>query len=179
MADIPRKPLPPQDYLIECISYDPVTGLMFWKDRPKSHFASDALHKWWKNLVGKPAFNSVNTSSGYLEGTLDGVRYKAHRIAFKIIYGTEPSHVDHDDRNRKNNSKLNLKGSDSEANRKNITMQCNNTSGVTGVRYDPARGKWKARLGKQELGRFDSFDAAVAARTAALSQHNYHPNHGT
>lgn len=179
MADIPRKPLPPRDYLTQCVSYDPVTGNMFWKDRPRSHFASDASYKRWKNLVGKLAFNSVNTSSGYLEGTLDGVRYKAHRIAFKIIHGTEPSHVDHDDRNRQNNAELNLKDSDAVANRKNVAMQSNNTSGVTGVRFDPVRNKWKARVGNKELGRFDSFDAAVAARTAALTQHNYHPNHGT
>lgn len=178
MADIPRKPLPPQSYLLECVNYDPLTGAMTWKARPRSHFASDALFKHWSRSVGKPAFNSVNTSSGYLEGSLDGVRYKAHRIAFKILYDAEPSHVDHDDRNRQNNAKLNLKASDSKANTKNTAKQCNNTSGVTGVRFDPIRKKWKAKIGNKELGRFDSFDLALAARQEALAAHAYHPNHG-
>lgn len=60
----------------------------------------------------------------------------------------------------------------------NTAKQCNNTSGVTGVRFDPIRKKWKAKIGNKELGRFDSFDLALAARQQALAAHAYHPNHG-
>lgn len=33
--------LPDRAYLQECFTYDPLTGTLFWKDRPRSHFNSD------------------------------------------------------------------------------------------------------------------------------------------
>lgn len=53
----------------------------------------------------------------------------------------------------------------------NKRLDARNTSGKTGVRLDEKSGKWEAKIGKDSksiwLGRFDSFEDAVAAREEA------------
>lgn len=53
----------------------------------------------------------------------------------------------------------------------NKRMDARNTSGKTGVRFHEKSGKWEAKIGKDNksiwLGRFDSFEDAVAAREEA------------
>nr|WP_325051681.1 AP2 domain-containing protein [Sinorhizobium meliloti] len=68
-------------------------------------------------------------------------------------------------------------------NMRNAKKPVTNTSGVPGVNWDKGRGKWLVRIGVGErktrnLGRFDSFDAAIAARKSAERHHGYHENHG-
>lgn len=51
------------------------------------------------------------------------------------------------------------------------TLNSNNTSGFNGVSFDKTRGKWKAYIKLQYktifLGRFDTFEKAVQARSEA------------
>lgn len=172
-------PLPPQDYLHECLRYDAGTGKLYWKERPLRHFYNEAAWKsWTSHYALKPAFYSVD-SNGYLVGRLDSIRYAAHRIIFKMLHNKEPSHIDHDDRNRQNNRELNLKASDAEKNAQNRTKRTDNKSGVTGVSYDSRDKVWRARVGHKIIGRFKEFDDAVEARAKALANSAYHPTHGT
>lgn len=53
----------------------------------------------------------------------------------------------------------------------NSGLSSNNTSGVTGVHWDKLNKKWKAQIGynykRIQLGSFDNFEDAVAARKQA------------
>jgi hypothetical protein len=63
-------------------------------------------------------------------------------------------------------------------NLKNQFMRDANTSGVTGVTWDKWGNAWKAQIGGRHLGRFDTLEAAAAARKAAESQLGYTERHG-
>lgn len=63
---------------------------------------------------------------------------------------------------------------------KNRRMFRSNTSGVCGI--SPVRGRWRARIrvnGKGiHLGYFDTREAAVGARHAAMERYGFASNHG-
>lgn len=82
---------------------------------------------------------------------------------------------DHADRDRLNNRRNNLRAVTHRVNGRNIGLRSDNTSGVMGVIWDKANGKWRAQLEQLVggcrrniyLGSFTSKDSAVAARRAA------------
>ena len=83
--------------------------------------------------------------------------------------GWAPEEVDHLDHDGTNNRWSNLRKSNNKDNSKNKPKQKSNKTGVIGVNWHKAAGKWQARAvdknGKRiDLGRFDSFDDAVLAR---------------
>jgi hypothetical protein len=67
-------------------------------------------------------------------------------------------------------------------NKRNQPMALNNTSGVTGVRWRPARGRWVAQImvGRRykHLGYFGTLAEAAAARKKAEMSYGFHVNHG-
>lgn len=105
---------------------------------------------------------------------------RAHRMVAFLWWGPpddETPHVDHRNRNRSDNSYHNLSWVSVVANMANKGIYRNNTSGVTGVRYDDTRNRWNARLivnGKLYSKNFncdrrgkndtDAFNRAVAYR---------------
>ena len=107
---------------------------------------------------------------------------KAHRVIWKMIYGTEPDQIDHDDRNRSNNRLKNLHAATVVTNQQNTKKSSNNTSGVTGVSFDRVDGKWLAAIGiggkRKTLGRFKDKEDAIKARQDAEKLYGFHPNHG-
>ena len=66
---------------------------------------------------------------------------------------------------------------------RNIKMFNTNTSGVTGVSWVKARGKWMAMISvegrNKNLGYFQSIDDAKAAREAASVRYGFSSRHGT
>lgn len=100
-----------------------------------------------------------------------------HRIAYVLMTGAWPKKMlDHRDGNGRNNKWNNLRDSDDARNQWNMRLPKNNTSGVIGVSWDRAAGKWRAMIrvhGKViHLGRFVEFDDACAARREA--EDKYH-----
>ena len=85
----------------------------------------------------------------------------------------EVDHKNHPPRNEHkiDNRKMNLAIVNRSQNQMNISIQTNNTSGVTGVDYHKASNKWRARICVNrksiDLGLFDDFDRAVDARKEA------------
>lgn len=79
--------------------------------------------------------------------------------------------TDHINHNRSDNRKQNLRAVSEKENKMNHPIYANNKSGVAGVWWDSCRKKWAASINEKGayhyLGRFDSFDDAVAARKAA------------
>ena len=78
--------------------------------------------------------------------------------------------VDHINHNKKDNRKCNLRNCMQQQNTMNNNISKNNTSGVTGVRWDKYRNKWCAQINYNKnifLGRFNTFEEAVEARKNA------------
>lgn len=133
-------------------------------------------------FAGKEAFTAT-TAQGYKAGGLLSVKYDAHRIAWLLATGEWPrDQIDHIDGDRANNRFVNLREANHAINNRNARMRTNNTSGVCGVNWDSAKGKWRATINingrKKELGRFVDISDAINARLSANQRHGYTERHG-
>ena len=79
---------PPYEYLDAAISYNPYTGDMLWKTRPREHFRTD---RGWKLTNSRFADEPVGVRYPNQQTwvSLDKVSYKADTIAH-ILMGREP-----------------------------------------------------------------------------------------
>ena len=146
------------DELRSILHYDPLTGVF--------------THR--KSAGGRMAGSVAGSLDvdGYIKiGVLKRL-YRAHRLAWLYVYGTWPKHdIDHINRNRSDNRICNLRDVTHQQNMCNAGDFSTNTSGRKGVYWDKRDSRWRARflLGDKylSLGRFKTFDEAVAARVAA------------
>ena len=181
--------LPSLDYLREAIDYCPIAGTFRWKQRPVSHFSDGAKYpaafvaqRWNAKYAGTEAGN-YNAAAGYLRICIDYVSFKAHRLAWMLGHGADPSGpIDHVDGDTRNNSLANLRVVTASQNQRNQPKRSDNKSGACGVFYQSDRKKWLAniRFGGRtiHLGRFDTFVEACAARAEADRAYGFHENHG-
>lgn len=177
------KPLPSTEELHALLLYDPETGFLTWKPRPVSMFsgihARRACAIWNARFAGKPALIHAN-DQGYLQGRINGVLYRAHRIAWKMFYGAEPDDLDHIDGDTRRNAISNLRSVCHSDNMRNIKLRADSTSGVTGVCR--CGDRWRAYISDNgrtiHLGVFPSIKEAAAARARASQSAGYHANHG-
>lgn len=107
---------------------------------------------------------------GYLVVSIDGLEYRAHRLAWLLEHGAWPVDlVDHVNGNRSDNRIVNLRSADQSQNQMNRTVTRVNVVGLKGVTL--FRGKFRATIkrdGKQKyLGLFSSAEQAHAAYVAA------------
>ena len=140
--------------------YNPVTGILTWKHDKKYRLAK----------AGEEA--GCLEVQGYRVIHYEGKIYKAHRLAYLYVYGHMPEIIDHKNRIKNDNKILNLREVTSSQNSCNRTLSTRNTSGVTGVSWNPqSGGRWAVRIsvgGKRKfLGYFDDFDVAVKTRLDA------------
>lgn len=153
------KEMPPVELLRELFYYNPETGEVRWKTRPK---------RAPKDIVGSIA--GTITTTGRRQVRVNGRYYQVHRIAY-IIYNGEVlqphEEIDHINRNPLDNRITNLRKVDRSGNLHNRGLLRTNRSGVTGVCYDNERGKWLAHFRKKHLGRYNTLEEAVAARKQA------------
>lgn len=177
----PISKLPPLSLLRELIAYDPSTGLMVWRERKARHFRNPAmLGNWNSRHAGKPAIASIG-SHGYQAGYVSGQMCLAHRVAWALHYGEDPSfEIDHINGCATDNRIDNLRASDPLTNNRNLARPRNNTSGTVGVAFIP--GRWRATITVDNraihLGYFETEAEAIAARKAAEREYGFHPNHG-
>tara|TARA_R110000772_G_scaffold57929_1_gene131065 strand:+ start:364 stop:942 length:579 start_codon:yes stop_codon:yes gene_type:complete len=177
--------LPSPEMLRKLLSYDPNTGLFFWRERNIEDFPSEKdgeAKRWNGRYANKQAFASKN-SAGYYTGTVLKIPLSAHRVAWAMTYGEWPSgEIDHINRVRHDNRIVNLKDGTRSDNNKNKSMQSNNTSECTGVHWHKPNGKWAARISvkskRVHLGYFTSKNEAVSARNAAVIKYGYSHSHG-
>lgn len=154
------------------LDYDPETGKFTWLvDR---------------NGCKKGAVAGGSASNGYVRIKLDGKMHQAHRLAWNTMHQDDllgpDDEIDHIDHDTLNNRIDNLRKVSAAENMRNKVRYRVNKSGVTGVDRPKKCKRWRARIRVAgvliELGHFDSFDAAVAARKAAEKDHCFHKNHG-
>lgn len=181
------KPMPSKDILDRLLTYDPTTGKLYWKPRPPEMFKDDKQPAtqnakiWNSKNAGKEAF-CTKLPTGHLYSSINRDKYLAHRIIWKMTYGTEPDVIDHDDGNPGNNRLLNLKDAGQTLNMRNTAISRNNTSGYNGVSYFKALGKWEAKIMVNRktihLGLHDTPEEAYNARKRADAEYGFHRNHG-
>lgn len=150
------------------LDYDPATGLFRWKRR------ADREQSWNTKHACKIA--GCKLPNGYRYIMIMGKLHLAHRLAVLWMTGAWPSdQVDHINNDRCDNRWENLRQASNAQNAANQGVRTNNTSGVKGVSWDKSRNAWfvKIRVKYKQiaLGRFASFDDAVAARRAAEMLH--------
>lgn len=175
--------LPSRDLLRQLLTYEPDTGLLFWKERGPQWFNADArlsavkkCNAWNARNAGRQAF-TASDHKGYLQGQVAGYHTMAHRVIWAWLHDEWPDCLDHIDGDGCNNREVNLRRVTRAENSKNRAVS---KHGVMGVRFH--KGGWDAMIGvggKQiHLGRFTTKEAAIAVRKEAETQHGFHCNHG-
>lgn len=145
------------------LSYNPRTGLFRCKI---------ALSR--RNHIGDVAGHI--DAGGYLIINIDGLAYKAGRLAWLHFYGKWPKTlVDHKNTKRDDNRLRNLREANNSQNSANSSLQKNNRSGFKGVsRSTPISNRWKAAIRKDgkrhHLGYFSSAEKAHAAYVVAAKR---------
>lgn len=168
---------------VKLLRADFVAGKLFWLPRQPDMFSRVQPWKTWNTrYAGAEAFVSPDMQ-GYLQGRVNGRRYQAHRVIWLLAWGVWPDgEIDHVNGIRSDNRLSNLREASHAENQRNQKMPSTNTSGVVGVCWHLATGKWRAQIRKngvtKHLGYFDEFEAAVARRKAAEIEEGFHQNHG-
>jgi len=170
------KNLPTVELLRECFDYNPATGELRWKTRPRSHFVTD----YGCNLFNKRFSGSLvgtTNKDDYIQVRINEGRWLVHRIVWKLLYGQDPkNYIDHINENRTDNRAVNLR----EATRSQIRQGSKGDSGSSsdykGVYLYKTKTEnlWRASItvgGKcTKLGTFKTPEEAHAAYCAAAER---------
>jgi len=134
------KPLPPVELLRELFDYDPETGLLTYRIRPKRS----------RVVVGSVAGSP--RSSGYLQVMVAKRNLLVHRVCWKVYTGQEPPKLlDHKNRNRQDNRITNLRIGDAKLNQGNRGQKGRYLPGVWRKHH-----RWQAGTPSNYIGMFDT-----------------------
>ena len=162
-------------------------GDLIWKERPRSHFKSDAIMKQWNGRHIGALAGSVtgyeNSRMFFRKVHVDSNNYFAHRIVWEMHNGPLGDlTVNHCDHNGTNNRIENLRLVAPSEHGRNSRMSSGNTSGVTGVSFDKSKNRWRAKIcvgGRSVyLGVFTDLSCAALARKRTEVKYGFHKNHG-
>lgn len=175
MSGIKRiRKLPTLKFLSECFSYNPKTGVLRWKVRPKAHFTEENFpERGWKRFNSTWAGEIAGYVSANVRYRVVGIgehrNYLVHRIIMKLMTGKEPlATIDHIDGDKFNNRWANLRDATMPEQGGNRVVSRNNTSGYRGVSWvSTGRKHWRAEIMRngvsRYLGAFTTPEAAAAA----------------
>jgi hypothetical protein len=157
--------LPSQTYLRQCFDYDPLTGIVTWRERPTAHFGSEAYRQRFNSRFAGKRAGSRRKDTGHWEVAL-GRNYLLHRVIWKLVHGTEPDEIDHENIDGGDNRLRNLRDCAHHQNMSNTKIRKDNTTGYRGV-YLLDTGRWRAAIrhkGKaMHIGHFRTKEEAAAA----------------
>jgi hypothetical protein len=156
------KILPPVEFLRECFDYNPESGILKWRVRPRGHFKTEEEEQIWNAVFAGKRPGAVN--KGYLVICLQGTPYLAHSIVVKLVTGIEPPpSLDHADLTGLNNRLSNLRSATQREQQWNRGLRKSNTSGFRGVSRNG--GGWRARINENgvylSLGTYGSPEEAA------------------
>lgn len=162
--------MPSQEELNRLFSYDKITGIVTRKVSIRGCKYKKGSKVGCKNNIG------------YLVVRVNYKLLLVHRVVWMMLYSSEPSQIDHKNRNRSDNSLKNIKASNNMKNSKNTKLFSNNKSGVCGVSWYKARSLWAVSIqanGKPLfLGYFKDKCEAIKTRKEAELMYGYSENHG-
>jgi hypothetical protein len=144
------------------LHYEPETGVFMWLKSGKGRRLN--------RVAGQVA------TDAYLQITINGRKYSAHRLAWLYMMGEWPkAEIDHINTDRADNRWCNLRESTRSQNSANATKCANTSSYFKGVYWNKQRCKWQAQIevnGKHiPLGRFAHSYLAYAAYCLAARKH--------
>jgi hypothetical protein len=149
-----------KEYLDRILDYNPHTGQLTWR-------------VLWPNRRA----GTINTD-GYIKVVIERLDFKAHRLCWIMYYGSAPqrgAHIDHMNRNKKDNRISNLRVCGAKENQQNANTPKNNTSGYKGVAKVRKSPKFRAYIcvnRKQiHLGMFDTPEEAHSAYCQAATSY--------
>ena len=165
------KPLPSVGYLRECFDYDPKSGVLMWRERPRDHFEAERVWRAWNTQVAEKMAGYINRVSGRWCVGLNNTYYPISRVALKWMTGEEPPKtVDHHDGDYANNKWENLRPATHREQVWNRGVQKNNTSSFRGVSRSGKR--WAAQIkedgASRRLGAYDTPEEAAAVYEAEV-----------
>lgn len=170
----------------------------FWKSMERTNFTPNeyitngdmtqiSIHNRENQLIGYalidpediPKVNmykwGVNSEGYIVTGGNKANGYKHIKMHDLLIDVPEKCFVDHINHNPYDNRKCNLRVCTLQQNNYNRGLRKDNKTGVRGVAFDPASMKWMASIGcngkHYTIGRYNTFDEAVAARLAAEKEY--------
>lgn len=118
----------------------------------------------------------------YLVTSLFNHTVGVHRILY-AMYNNEylelrdpKFEIDHIDHNRQNNTRTNLRKVESRLNKRNRSLNSNNTSGHNGIQL--YNGKYRVEIASNYLGLFSTLEEALMTRDSYTASNDYHSNHG-
>ena len=169
----------------ELLDYNPETGVFTWRPRDGWWFETEGSYKRWNTrFAGKPAGYVNTTAAGYPSRKIKllGKLRSASRLAFLARGESPPARVGRANRDSLNNRWSNLAPCSQAENGRNQSMHRNNSSGVNGVYWHKATGKWVAQVGLngkcRHLGMFDDIDEAATAVAAFYAANGFSDGHG-
>ena len=147
------------DRLIQLLNYDSTTGNFCWI--AKSSPACNNVK------LGMPI--TTISPDGYIKIVIDGVSYKAHRLAWLFTYGEFPKQIiDHVNQNKTDNRISNLR----EVSYTGNALNTKKISNAKGYYWYKKTNKWKSQIninGKRvSLGYFDTENEAKEVYKKAL-----------
>ena len=167
------KQLPPAAYLRECFAYNPITGVLTWRKRPRRHFT---IKRIWLTWTTRYAMNTAGrlTQKGHIGIVLNGTTFFSHRIIWKLMTGREPLiTIDHANGKPSDNRWRNLRAATIRQQSWNSRINKDNTSGYRGVSKIGNRWMVRIRTLNNEriyLGCYPTAAAAGAVYVAASRQ---------
>lgn len=155
--------------LLELLTYDAASGVFVWNGR-------EGRGRHEKCGPGRVAGHLG--PKGYVAIKVDGVTYKAHRLAWFYVTGEWPPElIDHKDGVRNNNAFRNLRPADLKQNAQNtLKPSRNNKSGYLGVSWDKGKEKWVPTIHingrNKRLGAYAKPEEAYAVYLRAKAVHH-------
>lgn len=144
-----------QQQLRELLHYDPETGLFHWLVCLSNRAPAGSV-------AGRKA-----KAEPYLQISIHGKQYRAHRLAWLYVHGEFPKFVDHRNGLKTDNRLVNLRPASKRENAWNAGLSRRNKSGAKGVSWSDRDQKWIAQIcvdGRQtRIGAFEDVDAAALA----------------
>lgn len=181
-----------QEYVRKLFSYNQITGELAWRPRNSSEFKTERSFRSWSSRHANKRAGGV-TCAGcgkykFRRVRVDGRLYTEHRLAWLWMTGeydgVEIDHINHD---ATDNRWSNLRRVDRAQNCRNSSKRCDNSSGVSGVTWNKARGRWQAQVAMTDsgsrktfyLGLYDDKEIAKFAAREFMEANGFHQKHGT
>lgn len=164
-----------QARLKELLRYIPDTGDFVWIKR-----TSNRIH------IGDIA-GGISSADGYVHIGIDGIVYRAHRLAYLYMMDEFPICTDHINGIRHDNRWSNLRHVDHSENCKNTALKSNNRTGIHGVTATRIKNRGNRiyyvshitnKLKRRTLYTGRDFFEACCRRKSAENKLNFHKNHG-
>lgn len=96
------------DYLSSIFNYDPVTGITFWKTRPRTDFRYSTRHKAWNHKYSDTQVGKIDPSTNKLRVSMFQRTWLMDQLIYKMLYNVDAAIVNHINRCNADSSQANL-----------------------------------------------------------------------